>query len=333
MEKENCSSVTEFIFLGITSDLEVKVTLFAMLLVVYLINLLGNLGMIILIRMDPQVQMPMYFFLSHLCFCDLCYSTAIGPKMLVDLLAKNKPIPFYGCALQFLVACTFADSECLLLAVMAYDRYKAISSPLLYALSMSSGVCSLLVAGVYLVGMTDALIHTTLAFHLCFCGSNEINHFFCDLPPLYLLSCSDTQVNGLTVFIVFGVIELSSISGVPVSYCYIILAVSKIHFAEGRFKAFSTCTSHLTAVAIFQGTMLFMYFRPSSIYSLDQDKMTSLFYTLMIPMSNPLIYSLWNKDVKNALGKLKIKGGFKDLYHTYAHTYSNYFCKIIWYDT
>ena len=333
MEKENCSSVTEFIFLGITSDLEVKVTLFAMLLVVYLINLLGNLGMIILIRMDPQLQTPMYFFLSHLSFCDLCYSTAIGPKMLVDLLAKNKRIPFYGCALQFLVACTFADSECLLLAVMAYDRYKAISSPLLYALSMSSGVCSLLVAGVYLVGMTDALIHTTLAFHLCFCGSNEINHFFCDLPPLYLLSCSDTQVNELTVFIVFGVIELSSISGVLISYCYIILAVSKIHSAEGRFKAFSTCASHLTAVAIFQGTMLFMYFRPSSIYSLDQDKMTSLFYTLMIPMSNPLIYSLWNKDVKNALGKLKRKGGFKDLYHTYAHTYSNYFCKIIQYDT
>ena len=152
MEKENCSSVTEFIFLGITSDLEVKVTLFAMLLVVYLINLLGNLGMIILIRMDPQLQTPMYFFLSHLSFCDLCYSTAIGPKMLVDLLAKNKPIPFYGCALQFLIACTFADSECLLLAVMAYDRYRAISSPLLYAVSMSSGVCSLLVAGVYLVG-------------------------------------------------------------------------------------------------------------------------------------------------------------------------------------
>ena len=173
----------------------------------------------------------------------------------------------------------------------------------------------------------------TLAFHLHFCGSNEINHFFCDLPPLYLLSCSDTQVNGLTVFIVFGVIELSSISGVPVSYYYIILAVSKIHFAEGRFKAFSTCASHLTAVAIFQGSLLFMYFRPSSVYSLDEDNMTLLFYTLMIPMSNPLIYSLWNKDVKNALGKLKRKGGFKDLYHTYAHTYSNYFCKIIQYDT
>ncbi|KAF4011982.1 hypothetical protein G4228_003130 [Cervus hanglu yarkandensis] len=311
MEKENCSSVTEFIFLGSTSNLGGKVTLFATLLLIYLINLLGNLGMIILIRMDPQLQTPMYLFLSHLSFCDLCYSTAVGPKMLVDLLAKNKPIPFYGCALQFLIACTFADSECLLLAVMAYDWYKTVRSPLLYAVSMSSRVCSLLMAGVYLMGMIGALIHTTLAFSLCFCGSNEINHFFCDLPPLYLLSCSDTQVNELTVFIVFGVIELSSISGVLVSYCYIILAVSKIHSAEGRFKAFSTCASHLTAVAIFQGTLLFMYFRPSSIYSLEQDKMTSLFYTLMIPMLNPLIYSLQNKDVKNALEKLKNKRWFQ----------------------
>ncbi|XP_036738653.2 olfactory receptor 5W2-like [Manis pentadactyla] len=307
MDKGNCSSLTEFFFLGITNNTEVKVTLFIMLLVVYIIDLLANLGMIIIIRMDSQLHTPMYFFLSHLSFCDLCYSTAVGPKMLMDIFAKNKSIPFYGCAVQFLIFCTFADSECLLLAVMAFDRYKAISNPLLYTVNMSSTVCSLLVAGVYMVGMADALIHTTLAFRLCFCGSNEINHFFCDLPPLYLLSCSDTQVNELAVFTFFGFIEVSSISGVLVSYCYIILSVLKIHSAEGRLKAFSTCTSHLTAVAIFQGTMLFMYFRPSSSYSLDQDKMTSLFYTLVIPMLNPLIYSLRNKDVKEALEKLKKK--------------------------
>ncbi|KAG5200085.1 olfactory receptor 5W2-like [Ovis aries] len=307
MERENCSSMTEFIFLGITDNAENKLILFTMFLLVYLINLLANLGMITLIRMDPQLHTPMYFFLSHLSFCDLCYSTAIGPKMLVDLFAKNKSIPSYSCALQFLVFCIFVDSECLLLAVMAYDRYKAISSPLLYAVSMSSRVCSLLMAGVYLVGMIDGLINTTLAFHLCFCGSNEINHFFCDVPPLLLISCSDTQVNELVIFMIFGFIELSSISGVLVSYCYIILAVLKIHSAEGRFKAFSTCTSHLTAVAIFQGTLLFMYFRPSSSYSLDEDKMASLFYTLVIPMLNPLIYSLRNKDVKQALEKLKNK--------------------------
>ena len=269
MERENCSSVTEFIFLGLTDNAENKVILFTMFLLVYLINLLANLGMITLIRMDPQLHTPMYFFLSHLSFCDLSISTAVGPKMLVDLLAKNKPIPFYGCALQLLVLYTFIDCECLLLAVMAYDRYKAISSPLLYAVSMSSRVCSLLMAGVYLVSIADALIHTTLAFRLCFCGSNVINHFFCDLPPLFLLSCSDIQVNELALFLVFGFTELSTISRVLVSYFYIILSVLKIHSVEGRFKAFSTCTYHLTAVATFQGTILFMYFRPSSSYSLD----------------------------------------------------------------
>ena len=258
MDRDNCSSVNEFIFLGITEKTENKVTLFTLFLLVYLINLLANLGMITLIRMDPQLHTPMYFFLSHLSFCDLCYSTAIGPKMLVDLFAKNKSISFCGCALQFLVFCIFADSECLLLAVMAYDRYKAISSPLLYAVSMSSRVCSLLMAGVYLVSIAETLVHMTLAFRLCFCGSNEINHFFCDVAPLLLLSCSDTQVNELLIFTAFGFIELSTISGVLVSYCYIILSVLKIHSAKGGFKAFSTCISHLTSVAIFQGTVLFM---------------------------------------------------------------------------
>ncbi|XP_006877838.1 PREDICTED: olfactory receptor 5W2-like [Chrysochloris asiatica] len=307
MDGKNCSSVTEFRFLGITNNPVIKVTIFTMFLIVYLIIIIANLGMIILIRKDPQLQTPMYFFLSHLSFCDLCYSTAIGPKMLMDLFARNKSIPFVGCAIQFFTFCTFGDSECLLLAVMAFDRYKAISNPLLYTVNMSSKVCSMLMAGVYLVGITDALVHTTLTFRLCFCGSNEINHFFCDLPPLFLLSCSDIQVNELALFTFFGCIELSSISGVLVSYCYIIFSVLNIHSTEGRLKAFSTCTSHLTVVAILQGTVLFMYFRPSSSYSLDQDKINSLFYTLVIPMLNPLIYSLRNKDVKEALEKLKNK--------------------------
>ncbi|EDL79398.1 rCG62992 [Rattus norvegicus] len=309
MDIGNCS-LNEFIFVGVTNNPEMKGTLFTIFLLIYLINLLGNLGMIILIRMDPQLHTPMYFFLSHLSFCDLCYSTAIGPKMLVDMFGKNKSIPFWGCALQLFIFCTFADSECVLLAVMAFDRYQAISNPLLYTVNMSSRKCFMLMAGVYLVGTSDALIHTTLAFRLCFCGSNEINHFFCDLPPLYLLSCSDTQVNYLVLFTVYGFLELSTISGVLVSYCYIIASVFKIRSTEGRLKAFSTCTSHLTAVAIFQGTLLFTYFRPSSSYSLDQDKMTSLFYTLVIPMLNPLIYSLRNKDVKEALEKIKRKSWF-----------------------
>ncbi|KAM4845634.1 olfactory receptor 5W2-like [Thomomys bottae] len=311
MEQGNCSSLNEFILLGITNNSNIKVALFTMFLLVYLINLLANLGMIFLINVDNQLHTPMYFFLSHLSFCDLCYSTAIGPKMLVDIFSKNKAIPFFGCALQFLIFCIFADSECLLLAVMAFDRYKAISKPLLYAVDMSSKMRSQLLAAVYLVGITDALVHTSLTFRLCFCGSNEINHFFCDVPPLLLISCSDTRVNELAIFTIFGFIELSTISGVLVSYCYIISSVLKIRSVDGRFKAFSTCASHLMAVAIFQGTVLFMYFRPSSSYSLDQDKMTSLFYTLVIPMLNPLIYSLRNKDVKEALEKLKNKFALK----------------------
>ncbi|XP_058383548.1 olfactory receptor-like protein OLF2 [Diceros bicornis minor] len=302
MDGENCSSLNEFLLLRINSTPKMKVTLFTMFLFVYLINLFANLGMIILVRMDSQLHTPMYFFLSHLSFSDLCYSTAIGPRMLVGFIVENKSIPFYGCALQFLIFCTFEDTECLLLAVMVFDRYKAISNPLFHTVNMASRVCSLLMAGVYLGVMAGALIHTTLTFRLCFCGSKEINHFFCDVPPLLLLSCSDTQVNELVIFIIFGFIELITLSGHFVSYCYTIPAVIKIHSAEGRVKAFSTCTSYFTAVAIFQGTWLFMYFLLSS-YSLDQDKMTSLFYALVIPMLNPLIYSLKNKDMKEALKK------------------------------
>ncbi|KAM9220994.1 olfactory receptor 5W2-like [Dugong dugon] len=270
-------------------------------------NFLANLGMIILIRMDSRLQTPIYFFLSDLSFCDLSYATAIGPKVLVDLLAKDKSISFYGCALQFFIFCIFEDSESLLLVVMTFDQYKAISNTLLYTVNMSSRVCSVLMIRVYLVGMVDGLIHVTLTFRLCFCGSDEISHFFCDLPPFFLLSCSDILGNELALFIIFGFVELSTISGVLVSYCYIICSVLKIHSTERKFKAFSTCTSHLTAVAIFQGTILFIYFRPSSAYSPDQDKMVSLFYPFVIPMLNPLIYSLRNKDVKRAMEKLKNK--------------------------
>ncbi|XP_044116959.1 olfactory receptor-like protein OLF2 [Neovison vison] len=310
MDGKNCSSVKEFLLLGINNEPEVKMTLFITFLIVYLIILVANLGMIILIRMDSHLHTPMYFFLSHLSFSDLCYSTAVGPRMLVDFIAKNKSISFHGCALQWLVFCTFVDSECLLLAVMAFDRYKAISNPLLYTVSMSSRLRSLLMAGVYMVAIVDASVNTILTFRLCFCGSNVINHFFCDVLPLLVLSCSDIQVNELVIFTIFGFIELITLSGLFVSYCYIILAVIKINSAEGRFKAFSTCTSHLTAVAIFQGTLLFMYFRPSSSYSLDQDKIISLFYSLVIPMLNPLIYSLRNKDVKDALKNLQSKKWF-----------------------
>ena len=196
---------------------------------------------------------------------------------------------------------------------MAYDRYKTISSPLLYVVSMSSRVCSLFMDGVFLVGITVSQIHTALAFYLCFCGSNVINHFFCDLPPLFfffpvLLRYRCQWVSDIHCF---GFYWTEYYFRSPCSYFYIILSVLKIHSAEGRVKAFITCTFHLTEGSIFQGTMLFIYFRPSSSYSLDEDKMTSLFYTLVILLLNPLIFSLWNKDVKEALVKLKAKLYFK----------------------
>ncbi|EDL79401.1 olfactory receptor 586 (predicted) [Rattus norvegicus] len=311
MDVRNCSSITEFILVGITNDPSMKVVLFVAFLLIYLIILVANIGMIVLIKLDSQLRTPMYFFLCHLSFSDICYSTAVGPKMLVDLLTKCKSISFGGCALQFFFTCIFIDAECVLLAVMAFDRYKAISNPLIYAVDMSSRFCYQLLAGVYILAMIDTLMHTIMTFELCFCRSNKINHFFCDLPPILLLSCSDIYVNELAMFVFSGFVELCTISGLLVSYCYIITSVLKISSDEGRFKAFSTCASHLTAVAIFQGTLFFMYFRPSSSYSLDQDKIASLFYTLVIPMLNPIIYSLRNKDVKEALYKVRNKRLFK----------------------
>lgn len=215
--------------------------------VIYLIIFIESLGFLIIqIRMDHQLHMPTDFFLSHLSFSDDCYSTAVCPKTLADLLARSSnSVPFLRCVTQFFIFCIVTDAECILLAMMAFVRQKAISNPLLYAVDMASKMCYQLLAVVYTVGIVDAVKYTTLTFRL----SNEINHFFCDLPPLYLLSCSDIQVNELTLFIVFGFIELSIISGVLSSYCYIISSVLKIHSTEGRFKAFSTCSSHLTAVA------------------------------------------------------------------------------------
>ncbi|XP_031801154.1 olfactory receptor 5W2-like [Sarcophilus harrisii] len=255
MMKSNYSNPSEFIFLGITSDPELKVMFFVLCLIIYLVIVLGNHGMVILIRIDTQLHLPMYFFLSHMSFCDLCYPSAIGPKMLVDFFA-NKSISFTGCALQLLFFSFFGDSDCLLLAVMAFDRYMAISNPLLYTVNMSSRVCYSLIAGVFMVGFINALIDTILMFTLNFCRSNKINHFFCDIPPLLSLFCSDTYINELILFIIFGFIETVTISGVLISYCYIFLSVLKIHSTEGRSKAFSTCSSHLTVFTIFQGMVL-----------------------------------------------------------------------------
>uniref|UniRef100_A0A8C9PSG7 Olfactory receptor n=1 Tax=Spermophilus dauricus TaxID=99837 RepID=A0A8C9PSG7_SPEDA len=303
MAVENFTLFTEFIFLGLSGRQDVQKGLFVFFFLVYGITLIANLGMILLIKVDPRLHTPMYYFLSNLSFCDICYSSTVSPKMLADYLSEQKRIPYDFCAIQMYFFGAFADVECLMLALMAYDRYVAICNPLLYTVAMSRRICTQLVAVAYLVGLVDSAIHTCLTFRLSFCSSNVINHFFCDIPPLLALSCSDTSINEIVMFIFIGCVVGLSIVTVLLSYCYIITTFFRMNSAEGRHKAFSTCASHLTAVAIFHGTLLFMYFRPSSSYSMDTDKMSSVFYTVVIPMLNPLIYSLRNKDVKGALSK------------------------------
>ncbi|CAM5148110.1 unnamed protein product [Natator depressus] len=303
MEEGNHSEVTEFILSGLTDRPELQVPLFLVFLLIYGITLLGNGGMISLISIDPRLHTPMYFFLSNLSFCDLCISLIISPHMLLNFLAKRKSISYTACAVQMYLSIAFSDVECLLLAVMAYDRYVAICNPLLYTVTMSRHLCKQLVAGVYAVGVVDSMIHTCVTFRLSFCRSNIINHFFCDIPPLLALSCSDTHINEIVTFAFMSCITVSSFVTVLLSYVYIISTILQILSAEGRHKAFSTCSFHLTAVVLLFGTFLFMYLRPTSSYSMDRDKVTSVFYMLVIPMLNPFIYSLRNTEVKDALRK------------------------------
>ncbi|KAM9147508.1 olfactory receptor 5AR1-like [Pangshura tecta] len=301
MEKGNHSEVTEFILSGLTDRPELQVPLFGVFLLIYGITLVGNGGMILLIMIDPQLHTPMYFFLSNLFFCDLCYSSTISPKMLLNLLAERKSISYSACIVQMYLSDAFTDVECLLLAVMAYDRYMAICNPLHYTVTMSRQLCKQLVAGVYTGGLVDSMINTFFTFRLSFCSSNIINHFFCDIPPLLVLSCYDTHINEIMMFAFTSCIIVSSLVTVLLSYVYIASTILEIRSTEGRRKAFSTCTFHLTAVVLLFGTLLFMYLRPTSSYSMDTDKVASSFYTLVIPMLNPLIYSLRNTEVKDAL--------------------------------
>ncbi|XP_075403741.1 olfactory receptor 5AP2 [Tenrec ecaudatus] len=300
----NQSQVIEFILLGLSDNPDLQVILFVLFLLIYIATMVGNLGMIVLIKIDAYLHTPMYFFLSSLSFVDASYSSSVTPKMLVNLVAEDKTISFNGCAAQFYFFGSFLGTECFLLAMMAYDRYAAIWNPLLYPVIMSGKVCFLLVATSFLAGFGNAAIHTGMTFRLSFCGSNRINHFYCDTPPLLKISCSDTHINGIVIMAFSSFNVISCVIIVLISYLCILIAILRMPSLEGRYKAFSTCASHLTAVTIFFGTILFMYLRPTSSYSMEQDKVVSVFYTVVIPMLNPLIYSLKNKDVKEALRKV-----------------------------
>ncbi|KAM6158030.1 olfactory receptor 5L1-like [Rhynchocyon petersi] len=304
MDQENCTKVAEFILLGLSDIPELKVFLFLLFLVIYGVTVLGNLGMTMLIQVSSQLHTPMYFFLSHLSLVDLCYSTVIVPKMLDNIINNDKGISFMGCTVQLFLFSTCVITEVILLGVMAYDRFVAICNPLLYMVIISQKQCIQLVSACYLCGIVCSLIHLGLFLEISSYQSNVINHFFCDLPPLLSLACSDVYMNKLMLYIFATFNEISTIVVILTSYLFIVITILRMRSAEGRHKAFSTCASHLTAIVVFHGTILFIYCRPTSSNSMDTDKVASVFYTVVIPMLNSLIYSLRNKDVKEALKKM-----------------------------
>ncbi|XP_007519545.1 olfactory receptor 5B12-like [Erinaceus europaeus] len=301
---ENISQVTEFILVGLTDAKKMQMPLFLIFTLIYFFTLVGNLGLILLILLDSRLHTPMYFFLSNLSLVDCVYSSAVTPKVLVGLLPGDKVIPYNACAAQMFFFAAFATTESFLLASMAYDRHAAVCKPLHYTTTMTSTVCILLITGCYICGFLQSSIHTVFTFHLSFCHSNVVNHFFCDIPPLLDLSCSDITTNEIVLFTLAAFNVFFTLLVILNSYLFIFAAILRMHSAEGRKKAFSTCASHLTAVSIFYGTIIFMYLQPSSSHSMDTDKMASVFYTVIIPMLNPLVYSLRNKEVKNAFNKV-----------------------------
>ncbi|XP_058383395.1 olfactory receptor 5AN6-like [Diceros bicornis minor] len=311
MAKErNNTTVTKFILLGFSDFPKLKIVLFTVFLGTYLLTVAWNLSLIILIRMDSYLHTPMYFFLSNLSFIDFCYVTSTTPKMLSDFFQKPKFISFMGCAMQYFFFSSLGLTECCLLAAMAYDRYAAICNPLLYTTIMSPTLCEQMVVGAYITGIFGSLIQLCALLQLDFCGPNIINHFFCDLPQLLVLSCSETFFLQLIKFVIAVIFGVTSVIIIMISYSYIVATILKISSLEGRSKAFNTCASHLISVTFFFGSGLFVHMHPSADNSLSYDKMAAVFYTVVIPMLNPLIYSLRNKEIKDALMRYKNKRVF-----------------------
>nr|XP_033778980.1 olfactory receptor 1019-like [Geotrypetes seraphini] len=303
MDVRNQTSIKEFILLGLTTLPDLKIVYFVLFSPVYFVTVIGNISIIVITRIDPQLQTSMYLFLGNLSFIDICFSSVVTPNMLINFLSENRPISFYACAIQLFSAVGFGTTECILLAVMAYDRYVAICNPLLYSTIITKKRCLQLVACSYLGGFLHSTIHTVATFRLPFCG-HEIHHFFCDIPPLLKLSCFDSQLSEILLFTFISIVGFSCVLIIVPSYIYIISTILKIKSKEGRRKAFSTCASHFTAVSLLFGTAIFTYIRPPSMYSQDQDKVLSVFYSVIIPMLNPLIYSVRNNEVKASIKKL-----------------------------
>ncbi|XP_006193702.2 olfactory receptor 1440-like [Camelus ferus] len=310
----NHTSVAMFVLLGLSDEKRLQLILFPIFLGIYLVTLIWNLGLIILIKMDSHLHTPVYFFFSFLSFIDISYSSSVSPRILSDFLKVEKKISFIACATQYFVGCWMGLSECCLLAVMACDRYVAIGSPLQYSAIMSPGLCQNMIAGAFGSGFLGSLVVTISCFHLYYCGPNLIQHFFCDVPQIISLSFSNPFISQMMLFLVSIIFGFCSLLVIILSYGFVAVYILKISYIKGSAKAFSTCASHLAIVTLFFGTGLSVYLLPSSSHLKKEDKVLSVFYVILIPMLNPLIYSLRNKEIKEALKTMTKKATHLSLY-------------------
>ncbi|XP_043323499.1 olfactory receptor 56-like [Cervus canadensis] len=301
---KNQTCISHFILLGLFNHTPLHLLLFSTIMVMFLVALFGNGLMIFLINTDSCLHSPMYFFLSWLSLMDLMLISTIVPRMAIDYLLGHGSISFTGCGFQILFFLTLLGDECFLLAFMAYDRYVAISNPLRYSVIMSRRVCWLMVAGSWLFGLVDGLFQAIYTLSFPYCGSQEIDHFFCDIPAVLKLACADTSIYEALIYVCCILMLLLPFSVISISYLLILITVLRMHSAEGRKKAFATCSSHMAVVSLFYGAAMVTYMRPQTYHSSKQDKVVSAFYTMITPMLNPLIYSLRNKEVAGALKKL-----------------------------
>ncbi|XP_058393797.1 olfactory receptor 10J5 [Diceros bicornis minor] len=300
MQRKNFTGVTEFIFLGFSIFGKHQITLFLVFLTIYILTLAGNIIIVTIICIDHHLHIPMYFFLSMLASSETVYTLVLVPRMLSSLLFHNQPISLAGCETQMFFFVILATNNCFLLTVMGYDRYVAICKPLMYVVIMSKGTCARLICGSFGTGLVMAVLHVTAMFNLPFC-STVVNHFFCDIYPVMKLSCTDTTINeiinyGVSLFVIFVPVGLISIS-----YILIISSILKIASAKGRKKTFATCASHLTVVIVHYGCASTAYLKPKSENSIEKELLLSVTYTIIAPLLNPVVYSLRNKEVKDAL--------------------------------
>ncbi|XP_053218531.1 olfactory receptor 10C1-like [Podarcis raffonei] len=304
---ENSTSVNAFILLGFSNVSDFKLLFFIVFLCIYLVTVFGNVIIIVIISVDAALHTPMYFFLRNLSFLEICYTSVTIPKLLENIVALDKTISLRACATQMYFFLFFGATECCLLAIMAYDRYIAICNPLRYSVIMRKRACVHFAALSWACGCLVAVGHTTFIFHLPFCDSKVINHFFCEIQPVLKLVCGDTYWNEIQIIVAAAFVILMPFMLILMSYFHIISTILRMQSAQSRQKAFSTCSSHLVVVSLFYGTAIFIYIRPKSSYSLNVDKLLSLFYSVITPILNPIIYSLRNKEVKGALRKTVLK--------------------------